>query len=58
MLATMAQAVSQIAQSALPIADQSFWHEHGDEVSAAITLIVTFVIAYVYAWRKGVFKWR
>lgn len=47
MLATMAQAVSQIARLALPIAEGSFWHDHGDEISAAITLIVTFVVAFL-----------
>jgi small-conductance mechanosensitive channel len=26
-------------------AQESFWHEHGDEISAAITLVVTIVIA-------------
>jgi small-conductance mechanosensitive channel len=28
-------------------ANQSFWHEHGDEISAAITLVVTFIVAYL-----------
>jgi small-conductance mechanosensitive channel len=28
-------------------ADQSFWHEHGDEISAAITLVVTFIVAFL-----------
>jgi small-conductance mechanosensitive channel len=28
-------------------ANQSFWHEHGDEVSAAITLVVTIIIAFL-----------
>jgi small-conductance mechanosensitive channel len=26
-------------------AEKSFWHEHGDEVSAAITLIITVIVA-------------
>jgi small-conductance mechanosensitive channel len=26
-------------------ANESFWHEHGDEISAAITLVITVVIA-------------
>jgi small conductance mechanosensitive channel len=29
------------------LADQSFWHEHGDEVSAAITIVVTIAIAFL-----------
>ena len=28
-------------------ADQSFWHEHGDEISAAITIAIAFVIAFL-----------
>jgi small-conductance mechanosensitive channel len=28
-------------------ANQSFWHEHGDEVSAAITLVVMIIIAFL-----------
>jgi small-conductance mechanosensitive channel len=28
-------------------ADQSFWHEHGDEVSAAITLAVAVAVAFL-----------
>lgn len=28
-------------------ADQSFWHQHGDEISAAITLVITFVVAFM-----------
>jgi small-conductance mechanosensitive channel len=28
-------------------ANQSFWHEHGDEISAAITLVVTVIIAFL-----------
>ena len=28
-------------------AEKSFWHEHGDEISAAITLIITFVVAFL-----------
>jgi small-conductance mechanosensitive channel len=50
MLAAMAQAVSQIGLAALPIGaqgDPSFWHDHGDEISAAITLIVAFVLAFL-----------
>lgn len=31
----------------LPLADQSFWHEHGDEVSAAITLVITIAVAFL-----------
>jgi hypothetical protein len=43
-------------------ANQSFWHEHGDEVSAVITLIITIIIALVVdrlvtaaarGWRNG-----
>jgi small-conductance mechanosensitive channel len=50
MLAAMAQAVSQIASGAITLAaqgDPSFWHDHGDEISAAITLIVTVVVAFL-----------
>jgi len=28
-------------------ADQSFWHEHGDEISAAITILISVVIAFL-----------
>jgi small-conductance mechanosensitive channel len=32
----------------LPLADnQSFWHQHGDEVSAAITILVAVVVAFL-----------
>lgn len=32
----------------LPLADNgSFWHQHGDEVSAAITMVVAIVIAFL-----------
>jgi small-conductance mechanosensitive channel len=27
--------------------DQSFWHEHGDEISAAITILISIVIAFL-----------
>jgi small-conductance mechanosensitive channel len=27
--------------------DQSFWHEHGDEISAAITIAISIVIAFL-----------
>jgi small-conductance mechanosensitive channel len=27
--------------------NQSFWKDHGDEISAAITIVVTFIIAYL-----------
>jgi small-conductance mechanosensitive channel len=50
MLATMAQAVSQIALGMLPVGaqgDPSFWHDHGDEISAAITLIITILVAFL-----------
>src|SRR5918911_3771106 len=29
----------------LLLADESFWHRHGDEISAAITLLLTVVVA-------------
>ena len=49
-LATMTLAVSQVALL-LPLAqegaDPTFWDDHGDEVSAAITVVVTFVIAFL-----------
>ncbi len=33
---------------ALPLADNgSFWHQHGDEVSAAITILVAIVVAFL-----------
>jgi small-conductance mechanosensitive channel len=28
-------------------ANQSFWHEHGDEISAAITIVITIIIAFL-----------
>ncbi|MDQ2939126.1 MAG: hypothetical protein M3R23_01180, partial [Actinomycetota bacterium] len=28
-------------------ANQSFWHEHGDEVSAVITLVIAIIIAFL-----------
>jgi small-conductance mechanosensitive channel len=31
----------------MPLADQSFWQQHGDEISAAITIAVAVVIAIV-----------
>jgi small-conductance mechanosensitive channel len=33
--------------SLLPAADQSFWHQHGDEVSAAITIVIANIIAFL-----------
>jgi len=49
-LATVTLAVSQVAL-ALPLAqegaDPTFWDDHGDEVSAAITVVVAFVIAFL-----------
>ena len=27
--------------------DQSFWHEHGDEISAVITIVISIVIAFL-----------
>src|SRR3954452_12675410 len=46
MLATMPTAVSQVAFVPLA-AEQSFWQQHGDEVSAAITLVITVLIAFL-----------
>jgi small-conductance mechanosensitive channel len=47
----MALAVSQVALVPLLIAqegaEQSFWQEHGDEISAGITLIVAVLIAFL-----------
>jgi small-conductance mechanosensitive channel len=49
-LATVPLAVSQVAL-ALPFAQEganpTFWQDHGDEVSAAITVVVTFVVAFL-----------
>jgi small-conductance mechanosensitive channel len=28
-------------------ANESFWHEHGDEISAAITIVITVIIAFL-----------
>jgi small-conductance mechanosensitive channel len=54
MLATMTLAVSQVlivahsALAGLPIgADQSFWQSHGDEISAAITMILAVLVAFL-----------
>ncbi len=54
MLATMPLAVSQVAPAAslrLPdlslAADQSFWQSHGDEISAAITMLVAILVAFL-----------
>jgi small-conductance mechanosensitive channel len=33
--------------SLLLAANESFWHEHGDEVSAAITIVITVIIAFL-----------
>src|SRR3954452_584697 len=46
MLAPMPAAASQGAFAPLG-ADQSFWQQHGDEVSAAITLLITVLIAFL-----------
>jgi small-conductance mechanosensitive channel len=46
MLATMPTAVSQVALAPLLAAEQSFWQRHGDEISAAITLVVAVLIAF------------
>jgi small-conductance mechanosensitive channel len=47
----MALAVSQVALVPLLIAqegaEESFWQEHGDEISAGITLIVAVLIAFL-----------
>ncbi|HET8592603.1 MAG TPA: mechanosensitive ion channel family protein [Solirubrobacterales bacterium] len=47
----MAQAVSQVALVPLLIAQEgaetSFWDDHGDEISAGITLLVTFLVAFL-----------
>jgi small-conductance mechanosensitive channel len=47
----MPEAVSQVALLPLLIAQEgneaSFWQEHGDEISAGITLIVAVVIAFL-----------
>jgi small-conductance mechanosensitive channel len=54
MLATMPLAVSQVAPAAslrLPdlslAADQSFWQSHGDEISAAITMLCAVLVAFL-----------
>jgi len=47
MLATMRPAVSQVVLLAQENADPSFWQDHGDEVSAAITLLVAVVVAFL-----------
>lgn len=41
----MPTAVSQVAFAPLLAAEESFWQRHGDEISAAITLVVTVLIA-------------
>src|SRR3954452_18388073 len=46
MLATMPTAVSQVAFVPLA-ADQSFWQQHGDEVSAGVTLVIPVLIAFL-----------
>jgi small-conductance mechanosensitive channel len=33
--------------SPLLAANQSFWHEHGNEISAAITLVLTVIVAFL-----------
>jgi small-conductance mechanosensitive channel len=43
----MPTAVSQVALVPLLAADQSFWQDHGDEISAAITLLVAILIAFL-----------
>lgn len=46
----MPPAVSQVALAPLLLAqegDPSFWQDHGDEISAAITLLVAIVIAFL-----------
>ena len=43
----MPTAVSQVALVPLLAADQSFWQEHGDEISAAITLLIAILIAFL-----------
>ena len=42
----MPTAVSQVALAPLLAAEQSFWQRHGDEISAAITLVVAVLIAF------------
>jgi small-conductance mechanosensitive channel len=43
----MPTAVSQVALAPLLAAEESFWQQHGDEISAAITLVITFLIAFL-----------
>ena len=43
----MRPAVSQVVLLAQENADPSFWQDHGDEVSAAITLLVAVVVAFL-----------
>jgi small-conductance mechanosensitive channel len=45
MLATMPPAVSQVALFAQESAEPTFWQDHGDEISAAITVLVAIVVA-------------
>lgn len=51
MLATMPEAVSQVAIVPLLVAqeaaEQSFWQDHGDEISAGITMVVAILIAFL-----------
>jgi small-conductance mechanosensitive channel len=47
MLATMRAAVSQVVLVAQEGADPSFWQDHGDEISAAITMAVAVLVAFL-----------
>jgi NADH-quinone oxidoreductase subunit A len=48
--AVQAAAVPTLAQSVDPFRSAIFWE--------VIVFLVTLAVAYVYAWRKGVFRWR